>query len=71
MNLRTKLAAAAAAIMTMTAAGAQATVLYSGPASMPEMTTDTSFDVTFNALHAGAACLKALKASIFQPQGPH
>ena len=23
------------------------------------------------ALHAGSACLKALKASTFQPQGPH
>ncbi|WP_411878884.1 hypothetical protein [Polaromonas sp. YR568] len=23
------------------------------------------------ALHAGAACLKELKASVFQPQGPH
>jgi hypothetical protein len=59
MNLRMKLAAAAAAIVTMTAAGAQAATatLYSGPFSMAEMATDTSFDVTFDALHAGGANL--------------
>lgn len=57
MRLSTKLAAAAAALSMTTAAGAQAAVLYSGPGAMSEMTTDTSFDVNFNALYAGSADL--------------
>jgi hypothetical protein len=57
MSFRMTLAASAAAIVTLAAAGAQATTLYSGPTSMAEMPTDTSFDVTFNAAHAGAANL--------------
>ena len=57
MRLSTKLSAATAAIVTMTAAAAQATVLYSGPSSMAEMPTGTSFDVTFNSLYAGSADL--------------
>jgi len=56
MTLRLKLAAATAAIMTLTAAGAQAATLYAGPASMPERAVDNGFDVTFNA-PAGAAQL--------------
>jgi hypothetical protein len=55
MNFRMTLAATAAAMAALTAAGAQAAVLYSGPSSMAEMTTGTSFDVNFNAQHAGAA----------------
>jgi hypothetical protein len=57
MSLRMTLAASAAAIVALAAAGAQASTLYSGPASMPEMATNSSFDVTFNAPHAGAAGL--------------
>jgi hypothetical protein len=56
MQLRLKLAAATAAIMTLTAAGAQAATLYQGPSSMPERAVDNGFDVTFNA-PAGAAQL--------------
>ncbi len=56
MQLRLKLAAATAAIMTLTAAGAQAATLYAGPSSMPERAADNGFDVTFNA-PAGAAQL--------------
>ena len=57
MRLRSTLAAIAAAAAALTAAGAQAAVIYAGPASMAEMTTDTALDVTFNALYAGAADL--------------
>ncbi len=57
MTFKMTLAATAAAFVTLAAAGAQATVLYSGPASMAEMATGTSFDVGFDALHAGAANL--------------
>jgi PEP-CTERM motif len=56
MNFRIKLAAAAA-ILTLSGTAAQADVIYSGPSSMAELTTGTSFDVDFNALHAGAADL--------------
>jgi hypothetical protein len=58
MILRNTLAATAAALATLTAAaGANATVIYSGPASMAEIGDNTAFDVTFNALGAGAANL--------------
>lgn len=57
MRLKIQLAATVAAIATLAAAGAQAGTLYSGPASMPEMPTDSSFDVHFNAAHAGDAQL--------------
>jgi hypothetical protein len=57
MSFKMKLAAAAAAIVTMSAAGAQATTIYAGPSSMAEMATGTSFDVSFSSLQAGAADL--------------
>jgi hypothetical protein len=61
MRLRSTLAAVAAVSATLAvslaAAGAQASVIYAGPSSMSEMATNTSFDVTFNALQAGAADL--------------
>ncbi len=58
MRLSKTFTATAVAILTLAAAaGAQATTLYSGPSSMDELTTGTSFDVTFNAPHAGAADL--------------
>ncbi len=57
MSLRLKLAAATAAIMTLTAAGAHAAVLYQGPSSMPERAVDNGFDVTFDAGAGGAAQL--------------
>jgi hypothetical protein len=56
MNFRMTLAAAAA-ITALSAAGARAATLYQGPSSMAEMADNTSFDVTFDALHAGAADL--------------
>jgi hypothetical protein len=56
MSLRTTLAAAAVAIATLSAAGANAAVLYSDPSVLPEQVTGTSHVVTFNAT-AGAADL--------------
>jgi hypothetical protein len=57
MTFRMTLAASAVAIAALAAAGAHATTLYSGPSTMDEMTTGTSFDVTFDALYAGGADL--------------
>lgn len=56
-SLKVSLAASAAAVATFAAAGAHAAVLYSGPASINEMVTNTSFDVMFNAPSAGAGGL--------------
>ena len=56
MNLRSLLAASALALVTLAAAGANASVLYSAPGATGPMPTDTSYAVSFNG-PAGAANL--------------
>jgi len=56
MTLRMKLAASVVAIATLTAAGAQASTLFSAPGVDTQQVTNTDYSVAFNAI-AGAANL--------------
>lgn len=57
MIVRTRLAAAAAAIGLFASAGANAAVIFAGPSSAPEMRTDSSFDIGFDGGAGGLANL--------------